>query len=584
MKKELINETKTAIVEYLKDFLSSCGYEANISDLKLYEQISAPPKFEDGQYALPMFILSKQLKKKPVELAGEFVSFMNAKESGQFLEVKNLGPYVNFQLNFKTFIPSTLKSISDKSFFNKQYFLDKQKTMIEYSQPNTHKELHVGHMRNLCLGNAIVRMLREVGTEVISATYPGDVGTHIAKALWYLKKNNLEAPDENKGAWLGEQYSKANALLQDQLGTELEDKNRAELTLILKELKAQQGEYFLLWKETRQWSIDLMKSIYQWADVEFDAWFFESDVNKDSLELVEQYLEKGFFKIDQGAVGIDLDEYKLGFFMVRKSDGNGLYSTKDLELARRKFQDYKIERNLYIVDQRQSRHFKQVFKTLELMGFDHADKCEHLAYEFVELANGAISSRKGNIVALEDLIEQMQSAIKEKYLHKYQDQWSKDEIESTAKIIANGSIKYGMLKIDSQKKIIFEMDEWLRLDGNSGPYLQYTFARIQSICDKAGVIDNSFHEFLTTDKEKKLVFKLSQYQCVLQEACLKSAPSLICHYLYELCQEFNSFYADHPIMNQEKNIKHARLSLIRNFSEVLKNALSLLGIECPLRM
>ncbi len=584
MRKLQVNSIKKAIIKDLRSFLEHSDYQVSMPDLKLYEQISAPPKFEDGQYALPMFLLSKQLKKKPVELATEFVSFLKDNKGGQFSEVKNLGPYVNFNLNFESFIPKTLNSINDQSFFKKEYFEDKQKTMIEYSQPNTHKELHVGHMRNLCLGNSIVRILREVGTEVISSTYPGDVGTHIAKALWYLKKNNLEAPKENKGAWLGAQYSLANALLEDQLGSEHEQKNREELTAILKELKVESGEYFQLWSETRMWSIDLMKSIYSWADVEFDAWFFESDVNKQSLELVDEYLEKGFFKIDEGAVGIDLDEYKLGFFMVRKSDGNGLYSTKDLELARRKFQDYKIERNLYIVDQRQSRHFKQVFKTLELMGFEHANKCEHLAYEFVELKNGAISSRKGNIVALEDLIKQMESTIISKYLSKYEQDWSKDEITNTAKIIANGAIKYGMLKIDSQKKIVFEMDEWLRLDGNSGPYLQYTFARIQSICDKAGVINHEFNTVLSTEKEKKLVFKLSQFHCVVQEASLKSAPSLICHYLYDLCQDFNSFYADHPIMNQEMEIKNARLSLIKNFSVVLKKSLDLLGINCPLRM
>ncbi len=584
MRKSAVNEIKQSIIGHLKAFLDQSNYNVTMSDMELYEQISAPPKFEAGQYALPMFLLSKQLKRKPVDLAMEFVSFLNDNNSGQFSEIKNLGPYVNFHLNFETFISKTLTSIHDQSFFQQDYFTDHQKTMIEYSQPNTHKELHVGHMRNLCLGNSIVRILRFVGTDVIASTYPGDVGTHIAKALWYLKKNNLSAPDENKGAWLGEQYSKANSLLVEQLGSEHESRNRQELTAILKELKEGTGEYFDLWKETRLWSIDLMKSIYKWADVEFDAWFFESDVNEQSLKLVEHYLEKGFFKIDEGAVGIDLDEYKLGFFMVRKSDGNGLYSTKDLELARRKFQDYKIERNLYIVDQRQSRHFKQVFKTLELMGFEHANKCEHLAYEFVELKNGAISSRKGNIVALEDLIKQMESTIIDKYLSKYSEQWTEEEIFKTAKIIANGAIKYGMLKIDSQKKIVFEMDEWLRLDGNSGPYLQYTYARIQSICDKAGSINHDFNKDLETLKEKKIVFKLSQFHCVVQEAGLKSSPSLICHYLYDLCQDFNSFYADHPIMNQEENIKNARLSLIKSFSEVLKKSLELLGIECPLRM
>ncbi len=584
MKRKASNSLKIEILELIRLYLENKGESTFNDELSLYKQIGTPPKWENGQLALPMFHLSKILKMKPVELASDFCEFANDKKSSHFEKIENLGPYTNFHINFSSFASNFLKNIESKEFFKKELFSETLKTMIEYSQPNTHKELHVGHMRNLCLGNSIVNLLRFSGVEVIAATYPGDVGTHVAKTLWFLKKNNLEAPSENKGAWLGEQYSKANALLEEQRGSELEAKNREELTAILKKLKTQTGEYYDLWKETRQWSISLMKHFYTWADVDFEHWFFESEVDKPSLKLVDEYLEKGFFKVDDGAVGIDLSDHKLGFFMVKKSDGNGLYSTKDLELARKKFQDFKIEKSIYIVDERQSLHFKQVFKTLELMGFEQAKLCEHLSYAFVELTSGAMSSRKGIVITLDSLIQQMEKTIQERYLEKYKDEWESEKIQSVSKMIANGAIKYGMCRIDSQKKIIFDMDEWLRLDGNSGPYLQYTYARIRSICDKAESINPEYAKNLSSDKEGKLLFKMNSFHDVIQEASLKYSPSLLCNYLYDLCQDFNSFYADHPIMNQEESVKHARLYLIDNFSEVLKEGLSLLGISCPTRM
>ena len=207
-----------------------------------------------------------------------------------------------------------------------------------------------------------------------------------------------------------------------------------------------------------------MQAVYEWADVKFDSWYWESDVDASSVKLINEYYEKGLFVKDDGAIGIDLKAEKLGFCLLLKSDGTGLYATKDLELARRKFIDHKVEKSIYIVDNRQSLHFKQVFKTLEKMGFDNAKNCYHLQYEMVELSDGAMSSRKGNIVALQELIDQMVNTIKNHHLEKYKNDWSDAEIDSVANIVASGAIKYGMTRVDSNKKIIFDMDEWLKLD------------------------------------------------------------------------------------------------------------------------
>ncbi len=584
MKAKLLDLLYLSLSEQLAEAIQN-QFNAAIEVSTIYGSLSQPPQWKDGHVAFASFPLAKTLKLAPPQITAKIAESL--KTEGYISEIKVMGPYLNFFLNFEELAKKFLPSVFQGSFFEAELFEAAPKTMVEYSQPNTHKELHVGHMRNLCLGDAVVRMFRYAKVPTVATTYPGDVGTHVAKTLWYLKNKNEEAvPENRKGAWLGKMYSTANNYLEEQRGTDQEQKNREALTAILKELKTEKGEYFELWKETREWSLDLMKEVYQWADVEFDQWFFESQVDKPSLKLVDEYLEKGFFKEDQGAIGIDLDEYKLGFFMVRKSDGNGLYSTKDLELARRKFKDFQIDKNIYVVDKRQALHFKQVFKALELMGFEQAKDCYHLAYEFVELPDGAMSSRKGNIIPLQDLIDQMESKIKSQYLKKYEGDWEESEINSTAHIIANGAIKYGMCRLDPQKKIVFEMDEWLKLDGNSGPYLQYTYARIQSILGKLNYKADTNCDWsqLIEPIEQELLFKLTRFQGVVQQGVEKMSPHGVCNYLFELCQDFNRFYAEVNISQSEPAAQKARLAFIDAFARVLKTGLALIGIDVPRRM
>ena len=232
--------------------------------------------------------------------------------------------------------------------------------------------------------------------------------------------------------------------------------NRKELTEILKQIEKGEGQYFELWKQTKDWSVELMQEVYDWAKVSFDTWYWESDVDSSSVDLVKKYYEKGLFVKDDGAIGIDLSDDKLGFCLLLKSDGTGLYATKDLELARRKFEDQHVDHSVYVVDNRQALHFKQVFKTLEKMGFEKAKDCYHLQYEMVELPDGAMSSRKGNIVPIQSLIDQMVAKIENTYLEKYKGAWSQEEIDKTANMIASGAIKFGMNRIDPNKKIVFD--------------------------------------------------------------------------------------------------------------------------------
>lgn len=584
MEKLRFNALREALSHVLLKASEKLNYSLKIDEI--YNNFSTPPSLELAHFSFPCFRFSKVLKLAPPKIAEQWISCVEKNELIEHIEAQ--GPYINFKLNSSLLAKEVLPSILSGESFHQQLFQSTQKTMIEFSQPNTHKELHVGHMRNLCLGDALVKLYRYCGVETLAVTYPGDHGTHIAKCLWYLKKHNLEPiPDKHRGAWLGKMYSKASIKLEDERGSENEEQNRKELTSILQELHSQQGPYYDLWVETKQWSVDLMKEVYQWANVKFDQWYWESEVDHDSLQLVRDYQEKGLFVEDQGAVGIDLDEYKLGFCILIKSDGNGLYATKDLELARKRFQDQDLKEIIYVVDKRQSHHFKQVFKILELMNFNQAKNCTHLAYDFVELASGAISSRSGNLIPLQDLIDQMEQKIKSEHLQKYESIWSHEELNQCATQIAQGAIKYGMLSMDSNKKIVFIMDEWLKLDGESGPYIQYVFARIQSILNKTELQFfniNSF-ELLKEPKEAELMLMLNQFNDTVSQAFEQKKVSVLCQYLYELSKAFNSYYAQTSILkNEDTKLISQRLCLISSIAMTLKQGLALIGVSAPERM
>lgn len=570
----------------------------------VYKALVEPPNPHLGQLAFGCFITAKYLKKAPPQVATILVEDVKKEQTtaatASVLEsIEAAGPYINIKLKAETLAKLVLEPLLSLETFKAQLTEATPKMMIEYSQPNTHKELHVGHMRNMCLGDSLIRLLRYSGYSILASTFPGDVGTHVAKCLWYMKFHNQEpVPAQNKGEWLGAMYSKGNLKLEDEENTPQGEANKKILTEILKQLEAQSGEYFELWKETREWSIELMKKIYAWAGIEFDQWYFESDVDSASVKTIKKYFAEGKLVESQGAIGLDFSNENLGFCLLLKSDGTGLYATKDVELARRKFEDYKIEKSIYVVDMRQALHFKQVFKTLEVLGFEQAKNCYHLQYNYVELPDGAMSSRKGNIVPLSKLVETMKAHIQTNYLARYNGEWTPQEIELVSDQVAQGAIKYGMLKQDTNKKIVFDMNEWTKLDGESGPFVQYSYARIQSLITKLGasallslssspqggnqLIDGSLLNHAT---EIQLMQHLMSFNTVVLNAAENYKPAALCSYLYDTAKKFNSFYHDCPIGTAEtESLKRARLALAQSTGHVLKQGLALLGIPVPQRM
>ena len=418
-----------AVGEEVSDRINNL-FHIKVSPYDVSPHFTSPPKGEAGHWALPCFFLSRPLKTPPGQIAQKMAV---PHPSAVFSKVLNKGPYINFFFK-KEFLK---KKLLDTLYTGRAFEVPAKPSgvyLVEYSQPNTHKEIHIGHTRNLCFGQALVSLLKRRGFAVRSCTYPGDVGTHVAKGLWYLKQHNKTAwPKKNKGQWLGQIYVKACEQFEKEWAKPERDASLPQkpppklktpapphpLTEVLKQIQTRKGEYYELWKSTRQWSRLLMEEVYQWMGVQFDHWYWESEVDEPSVQWMRQLYKEGKLELSEGALGLNLGQ-KLGFLLLLKSDGNGLYATKDLYLMRKKFHDFQPEKNIYIVDFRQEGHFKQVFEGLSRIGWkEEAQKSLHLKYNFVELKTGAMSSRAGNIVPIMTLIQAMTKHITTTFLSRY---------------------------------------------------------------------------------------------------------------------------------------------------------------------
>jgi len=581
--------------------------EAGLTAEDVAGLLEAPPKPDLGDFAFPCFRLAKALRKAPPKIAADIVAGLP--EGSIVASGQAAGPYLNVRLDLGRAAAVVLPELAGG--MAEPTVTQKSKVMVEYSQPNTHKAFHVGHMRNVCLGDALVRLLRADGYEVVAANYLGDVGAHIAKCLWWyldhLDDAGRQPPDEARGEWLGELYSAASNQLDDwkdaaEAGDEAAkaklEAARARTTEILQNLESREPVMTKVWDQTRQWSLDEFDEIYDWCGVAFDRVFYESEVDEPGLAIVAEYLDKGVFVESDGAVGIFNEEVKhMPFFMLRKRDGTGLYATKDLALARLKFDEYGVDRSIYVVDTRQSDHFKHVFLTLKKMGFEQAELCEHVPYEMVELPTGAMATRKGNVILFRTLRETMVGHLMDNYLSKYRGDWSDDEIENTARQLALGAIKYGMLNRDVNQKIVFDMEAWLAVEGDTGPYLQFAAARAKSILRKATEAGLSLSDETLADaskagaalvqpEERALILRLAELRGSVHQAAKTLRPNTMCNYLLELAKAIHRFGTSKNthVLSSEGDLLQGRLLLTRAAVEGMAWGLARIGIEAPERM
>ena len=463
--------------------------------------------------------------------------------------------------------------------------------MVEFSQPNTHKAFHVGHLRSAILGDVLARMLDFAGYDVVRANYPGDMGLHVIKWLWnYMKYHMGECPEKDFTKWMGALYAEASRRLEE--NPELESEVRA----LYARWDKRDPEVVNLWKETRQWSIEGFEQIYDLLDIHFDRYYFNSMFEDSGREIVEELIKAGIADDDRangGAVVVKIDE-KLGLknekfrvFVVLRSDNTALYATEDLGLAQQKFSDYpKLDRSLYVVDVRQSLHFQQLFKTLELAGYDWAKRCQHVAYELVNLpGNVVMASREGTVVLLEDLIKEATERALQVVREKNPD-LSEEQKMNVARAVGIGAIKYPMLSRESTKVVTFDWDSALDFNGQAAPYIQYAYVRANSILRKAGdaLPESILPEYPLSDAEVALVDLISRIPNEIQKAARDLKPLVITTLAFELAQAFNDFYGQCPVLQVEEPIRSSRIRLVAAARQALANSLALLGITAPQAM
>jgi arginyl-tRNA synthetase len=477
-----------------------------------------------------------------------------------------------------------------------------ERVMVEYAQPNTHHSFHIGHVRTALLGESLARIMEFDGFETIRASYPGDEGLSVATVLWiYEKFYKGQEPEgiHERGQWMQKIYAEATAMLEPKPNETPEEKAKreaydAERREMYRRLDAGDPYVHELWHRTREWSLEELRDILKMLDIEIDVWFYESEADEPSKAIVEELIQKGIAEDERpqgGPVIVKIDE-KLGLkkekyrtAVLLRNDGTSLYLAKDLALAKIKFEQYHVDRSIYVVDFRQNLHFQQAFKILDLWGFPQASKCYHLSYGFITLPEGAISSRRGRVVFFKNVAEEAVQRVLAVESEK-----SGDIPENKRKEIATqiglGALAYSILLIDNNKDIVFDMDAALSFDGKTGPYIQNAHVRATSILKKsnAGVSDlrPAAFDYELTKHEIELIEQISRFPNTVQQAANEYRPLVMAAYAYDLANAFHSFYHAVPVLQSEdENIKSARLRLVAAAKQTLATALRLLDIKAP---
>lgn len=589
LQQEIINATIEAV-------------KAVFGEVITIEQISLQEtrKEFEGEVTIVVFPFTKFSKKSPEEtgrLVGEYLQ-NNLDIVTAFNTVKG---FLNLSIAQSFYIKSLRTISSDYAFL--QLSSKNEKVMVEYSSPNTNKPLHLGHIRNNLLGYSIAQIMKAAGYEVIMTNLINDRGIHICKSMLAWEKfGNGETPESTgmKGDHLVGKYyvefDKAyKAEVASLMSTGLSEEEAKKASPLMKEaqemlLKWEQNDEHVqkLWKMMNSWVYAGFEVTYKNLGVTFDKYYYESNTYNLGKDLIDQGLLKGvFFKKEDGSVWIDLTEDGLDQKLVLRGDGTSVYITQDLGTAQMKYEDYQMQRSIYVVGNEQEYHFKVLFLILDKLGKSWAKGLYHLSYGMVDLPSGKMKSREGTVVDADDLMAEMVADAREQSeeLGKVAD-FSEEEKEQLFKTIGMGALKYYLLKVDPRKRLLFNPKESIDLQGHTGPFIQYSYARIKSIFRKADVqLSDDYTIDSINEIEKECIVNLLKYPQIIEEAAREYSPATIANYLYELAKTFNKFYHDHPILKlDDKQLQLFRLALAHQIAVVLKHGMSLLGIDVPERM
>ena len=593
---ETLKQQVTAAVKALY------GIDADDKQIQLQK---TRPEFE-GNITLVVFPFVKLARKAPAQVAEEIGKAMtdSAIVCEPVIEKYNaVQGFLNMSIA-PSFWIEQLEAIAADANYGQQS--DRNKLMmVEYSSPNTNKPLHLGHVRNNLLGSSIARIQEANGWKVVKTNIVNDRGIHICKSmLAWLKFGNGETPESSgkKGDHLiGDYYVRFDKEYRKQVaelmaGGMSEDDAKREAPLMKEAqamlLKWEQGDKEVreLWAKMNSWVYAGFDETYKMMGVSFDKIYYESNTYLEGKKEVERGLQEGlFYRREDGSVWANLTADGLDEKLLLRSDGTSVYMTQDIGTAKLRYQDYPIDKMVYVVGNEQEYHFKVLSLLLDKLGFPFGKELVHFSYGMVELPNGKMKSREGTVVDADDLMEQMIQDAKE--ISKDKVNTLPDITEAEANEIARkvglGALKYFILKVDPRKNMLFNPEESIDFNGNTGPFIQYTYARIQSVLRKAetGSQQSVIGNQPLNDKEVALIQRLTDYPSAVKQAGEEFSPAVLCNYAYALAQEFNSFYHDYSILNEtDEQKKNLRLLLSAEVAKVLKHAMGLLGIEMPERM
>jgi arginyl-tRNA synthetase len=570
-----IEDKFTSIV--VKEIFESLKNSLDKEDLEKME-VGYPPNKIEGDFSLPCFSLIKKLKNNPTEIAKQLSQEIRIKDNGVISSVKSAGPYLNFFVNKDRQAEIILTSILNKNSISSGLERVKERVMIEYVSPNTNKPLHLGHGRNAFLGSALSNILEENNYRVVKTCLVNDRGVHISKSMLAYDKLGQKTTPEKEGIkgdhFVGEYYVKFDEL----------KKEDPEVENIVHEMlkKWEDGDRKIntLWKKMNRWVMDGMKQTLKKIGVSFDKFYFESDMYKEGKDIVLQALHEGKFVKKDGAVVADLSDYRLPDKVLLRSDGTSLYITQDIYLTYLKYKDFEPKKIIHVIGSEQDLVQRQLFAIMDILGFEESKNLYHLSYGMVNVEGGKLKSREGVKVDLDTLIGRLENMAREE-IENRNNSLKEKELKKRSEIIALGALKYYILQYGPKTIVNFDPKESLSFAGKTGPYLQYSYARIKSIIKKSGVKISDKVDFskLNNNEEEELITNLGKFKEVLKESGERYDPSILAKYLYEVAKSFHGFYHTSPVIDADNETKKARLLLISSTAEIIKKGLNILGIE-----
>lgn len=544
--------------------ISILSKETKLSKENIEKLIEIPPSSDLGDYAFPCFSLAKELKKSPMQIAQEIAGKIKSKE---FEKIEAKGPYINFFIDRKSLAEETIsKILKEKDKYGSSKDGKGKKIVIDMSSPNIAKPFGIGHLRSTIIGNSLSEIFSFLGYKPVKINYLGDWGTQFGKMIvgWKVSGDKKKLQKDPIKHML-ELYVLGN-----------NEDYEEEARRWFKKLEDGDKEAIELWKMFKSLSLKEFDKIYSLLNIKFDVVSGESFYNNKMDKTIKELEGKNLLEESEGAFIVDLDKYNLGKCLIKKSDGATLYATRDLTAAIERFEKYKFSKMIYEVGQEQKLHFNQIFKVLELMGYSWAKDCVHVFHGlYLDEDGKKFATRHGKTVFMNEILDETISLARKEV--EKREKVSAAELEKRAKAIALAAIFYGDLKNYRANDMIFDIEKFISFEGDTGPYLLYSYARAKSILEKAKYKPKKIKVGKIEENEKQLINELARFNSVIKHAYDNLSPNLIANYAYHLSQKFNEFYHTNKVIGSDE--EQFRLSLVDSFSIVLKNALHLLGIS-----